>query len=67
MRNAGFPDTTPSSLPPIEQVSGGFKEGENPAATFNRGAQSIAEIQTSADAVREHGRDIASRPNGMAK
>ena len=42
-RDAGYVDKTPGSLPPVERVSGGFKSGDNPAATFNKGAQDIAE------------------------
>ena len=35
-RDAGYVDKTPGSLPPVERVSGGFKSGDNPAATFNK-------------------------------
>jgi hypothetical protein len=52
----------PTSSPPIEWIGGGFKEGQNPAATFRQGARSIADIQKSADAVREHSRDLGNRP-----
>jgi hypothetical protein len=61
MSNPGYTDKRPTSNPPIERVSGGFKEGANPAATFERGARTISEIQKSADAVREHSRDLGSR------
>jgi hypothetical protein len=61
MSNPGYPDKRPASPPPIEQISGGFKEGANPAATFSRGARTISEIQKSADAVREHSRELGNR------
>lgn len=40
------------NTPKIERISGGFRPGENPAATYGKGASNIAEIQKSADAVR---------------
>jgi hypothetical protein len=67
MSNPSYTDKTPSSRPPIERVSGGFKEGQNPAATFERGARSIADIQKSADAVREHSRELGSRRSTPSK
>jgi len=48
----------------IEKISGGFKPGQNPAAEFGKGATSIAEIQKSADAVREHSAELGNRPTG---
>jgi hypothetical protein len=53
-----------TNKPPIEQISGGFKPGQNPAAEFGVGARhgSIADIQKSADAVRQHSPELGNRP-----
>ena len=53
---------TPASPPPIERISGGFKPGSNPAATFGQGARSINDIQKSAEAVRTRSREISRGP-----
>jgi hypothetical protein len=50
--------------PRIESVAG-YKTGKAPdAATFNRGAKSVAEIAEAAEARRQHGRDVQNRSIG---
>jgi hypothetical protein len=55
-------DKKPASPPPIKKVSGGFRPGQNPAATFNKGASSLAEIQKSTDAVRQRSAELSRTP-----
>jgi hypothetical protein len=61
---SGYSDSKTPPKPPIEKISGGFKPGQNPAATFGKGAGSLAEIQKSADAVRQRSAELSRMPTG---
>ena len=50
--------------PDVELVAGYAKDKAPAAATFNRGAKSIAEIAEAAEARRQHGRDLLNCPTG---
>jgi hypothetical protein len=49
--------------PNVENVAGYGKDAPA-AATYNRGAKSVAEIAEAAEARRQHGRDLLNRPTG---
>ena len=61
---SGYSDSKTPPQPPIEKISGGFKSGQNPAATFSKGANSLAEIQKSVDAVRQRSAELSNRSIG---
>jgi hypothetical protein len=50
--------------PPVERISGGFKPGSNPAATFGQGARlgDMSAIEKSAEAVRQRSRELSRGP-----
>jgi hypothetical protein len=60
---SGYSSDKRPPMPPVEKISGGFKPGQNPAATFGKGANSLAEIQKSADAVRQRSAEVSRQPS----
>jgi hypothetical protein len=61
--SANYSDSKNPPMPPVEKVSS-FKPGANPAASFGKGAGSLAEIQKSADAVRQRSAELSRMPTG---
>jgi hypothetical protein len=60
---SGYSSDKRHPMPPVKKIPGGFKPGQNPAATFGKGANSLAEIQKSADAVRQRSADLSKAAN----
>jgi hypothetical protein len=55
------------SEPKIENIAGYPADKAPAAATFNRGAQTLAEIQRAQDARREHSRELGNRRSTPSK
>jgi hypothetical protein len=53
---------TPANNPPIEKVSGGFRDGQNPGAEFGKGfVADRAAAKRAADAVRQRSDELSRR------
>jgi hypothetical protein len=50
--------------PAVESVAGYAKDKNPAAATFNKGARTVAEIAEAAEARRQHGRAVQDRFTG---